>query len=183
MSEREDREFARRIAEPLREPERAQPGFEARVAAAVRAASDRGEAPGVRQARGSFAWLVSPRRLAVSPLGGLALAAGFAALVAATTLAVGGDGGIGESATVAARNRQVVQFAIVAPNANTVTLVGDFNAWDTKTTPMTKGAERTLDGDGSARDWQLSIRFRRRWGYLGGRPRRVDCARGRVWHA
>jgi hypothetical protein len=142
MSEREDLEFAQRVAEPLRAPERAQPDFEARLASGVHAAVDRGEAPWARGrgVRRSFHWLVAPRRLAVSPLAGLALAAGFAALVVGATLVLTEDRGLIAPATVATENGQVVQFAIVAPNASTVTLVGDFNAWDTKTTPMRKGA-------------------------------------------
>jgi hypothetical protein len=144
MSDQEDLEFARRIAEPLRAAERAEPGFEARVASVVRAAVDRGEAPWARSRRGPFGWLVSPRRMEVSPLAGLALAAGFALLVAATTLVISGERADGLPALATAKSSQVVQFAIAAPNANTVTLVGDFNSWDAKTTPMTKGAVEGL---------------------------------------
>jgi 1,4-alpha-glucan branching enzyme len=77
----------------------------------------------------------------------LALAAGFAAVVAATTLALSGEQRVTAPTTASAgsdvtgkNGRQVVHFAIVAPRAGAVTLVGDFNAWDTKTTPMAKGA-------------------------------------------
>jgi hypothetical protein len=149
MTEHENLEFARRIAEPLREPEAVEPAFEARLISAVRAAADRGDAPwisarGQRRRRG---WLVAPRPFAVSPLAGLAVAAGFAAVVAATTLALSGEQRVTASTTasagsdVAGKNgRRVVHFAIVAPTASAVTLVGDFNAWDRKTTPMAKGA-------------------------------------------
>src|SRR5687768_12738509 len=129
MSEREDLEFARRIAEPLREVEPVAPDFETRIVAAVQAAAERGEAPWTRAPRAhrSFAWMVTPRRISVSPLAGLALAAGFAAVVAATTLVLGDEPGGRASTRVAAGRGQVVQFAIVAPNASAVTLVGDFN--------------------------------------------------------
>jgi hypothetical protein len=137
MVDRNDEEFARRIAEPLREPEAVEPAFEARLLSAVRAAAERGEAPWVRTRgrRRSLGWLVTPRRVALSPLAGLALAAGFAALVTASTLAITGDRHVSAPA-----DSRLVHFAIVAPAASAVTLVGDFNAWDTSTTPMTKGA-------------------------------------------
>lgn len=142
MTDREDLEFAKRIAEPLREPELVEPDFEARLRSAVRAAADRGEAPwgSARTPRRRMGWLVAPRSFAVSPLAGLAVAAGFAAVVALTTLALRGEDRVGVAQQT---DRHVVHFAIVAPAANTVTLVGDFNAWDAKTTPMAKGA---IDG-------------------------------------
>jgi hypothetical protein len=145
MTKREDLEFARRIAEPLREPEPVEPAFEARVLSAVRAAADRGDAPWGRapSSRRPMAWLVAPRRVTVSPLAGLAIAAGFAAVVAATTLTLT-TRSVARTAVTEESGRQVVHFAIVAPTASAVTLVGDFNAWNTKTTPMTKGAVEGL---------------------------------------
>ncbi|MGQ0714135.1 MAG: isoamylase early set domain-containing protein [Gemmatimonadaceae bacterium] len=137
MIDREDVEFAKLITEPLRERESVEPAFEARLLSAVRAAVDRGEAPWTQRPARSrrLGWLTAPRHLAVSPVGGLALAAGFAALVATATLAVSGESRGGIPA-----GREVVHFAIVAPRAHNVALVGDFNAWDAKTTPMTRGA-------------------------------------------
>ena len=146
MGERDDMEFARRIAEPLREAEPVEPAFEARLLAAVRAANEQGD---VRWARHSgpkrrLGWLTTPRRLAVSPVAALALAAGFAALVAASTLAI-----TNEQPAPRSNRQQLVQFAIAAPQAKTVALVGDFNAWNTSTIPMTKGA---VDGL-----WMVSV--------------------------
>jgi hypothetical protein len=143
MTERDDLEFAKRIAEPLREPEAVEPDFEARLLTAVRATTERGNParkPG-HERRHSLGWLVAPRRVVVSPLAGLALAAGFATLVAAATLAMTGERDV---RLAEERSREVVHFAIVAPAASTVTLVGDFNAWDTKTTPMSRGAVEGL---------------------------------------
>jgi hypothetical protein len=148
MSDHEDLEFARRIAEPLREPVRVDPVFAVRIASAVRAAADRRDVPWARvhDSRRAFGWLIAPRRFAVSPLAGMAFAAGFAALVAATTLALNGERGVIASMppVTTGSGPEVVQFAIVAPNATSVALVGDFNAWDTTTTPMTKGAVEGL---------------------------------------
>lgn len=143
MNDRDDLEFARRIAEPLREPEPMEPDFEARLLSRARATADRGEAPWItaRRSRRRFGWLVAPRPFAVSPLVGLAVAAGFAAVVATATLALSDDARVGVREE---RSGQVVHFAIVAPNATTVALVGDFNAWNMKTTPMTRGAVEGL---------------------------------------
>lgn len=143
MTERDDHDFARRVAEPLREPEHLEPNFEARIHAAVRAAVARGEvAPARRRRRGrrSLAWIVAPRRFSMSPLAGFAAAAGFAALVASATLALSRDDGVAGQPTAP----QGVQFAIVAPTANRVSLVGDFNGWDASSTLLTKGAVEGL---------------------------------------
>lgn len=140
MTEHEDQEFAKRIAERLREAEPIDPGFEARLLGAVRAAADRGDVPWMQRARTrrSLGWLVAPRTFTIRPVGALALAAGFAGLVAMSTLAVVTD----QREALSAR-AELVHFAIVAPTANSVSLVGDFNGWDAKTIPMTKGA---IDG-------------------------------------
>jgi hypothetical protein len=142
MTDQDDLEFARRIAEPLREPESVKPDFEARLFSSLRNAADRGDAPWMSASgsRRRVGWLVRRRQFAVSPLTGLAIAAAFAAVVAVTTLALRDANRVAADTHI---DRQVVHFAIAAPTANTVTLVGDFNAWDAKTTPMAKGA---IDG-------------------------------------
>jgi hypothetical protein len=156
MVDREDMEFARRIAEPLRDREVVEPDFEARLLSAVRAAANSQETLRVREqkdhggSRRSFDWFVARRKLEVSPLVGLAAAACFAAVVAVTTLASSVEPHMPTGVAVTARTvvnddtRRLVYFAIVAPTARKVTLVGDFNAWDTSTTPMVKGAVEGL---------------------------------------
>lgn len=144
MTERDDHDFAQRIAEPLREQEHVEANFEARIHTAVRAAAARGEGPWARRrrkARRSLRWLVAPRRFSASPLASLTAAAGFAALVASATLTLSRDDG---AVIVQPTPPPGVQFAIVAPTANRVSLVGDFNAWDASSTPMTKGAVEGL---------------------------------------
>ena len=142
MTEREDFQFASRIAKRLREHEPVEPDFEARLLAAVRDAARDGRRRRPGPFGGAMRWLVAPRRLTLSPLGGLALAAGLVAVVAWTTLTVSRDGL--RAPTAAASDRQNVQFAVVAPAADAVALVGDFNEWDTTKTPMTKGAVEGL---------------------------------------
>src|SRR5512143_3540944 len=65
-----------RVADALRRPAPLRPDFDARVMAAVRMA-----APASGGAARGWEWLREPRTLALSPLGGLAIAAGFAAVV------------------------------------------------------------------------------------------------------
>ena len=77
-------------------------------------------------------WAFAPRTIRVSPAGMLALAAGIAALVV-----------FGRTTPPAATPPvpvKVVRFALQAPEASTVALVGDFNDWDTGATPLRPAA-------------------------------------------
>jgi hypothetical protein len=76
-----------------------------------------------------------PRSLAVTPWAAAALTAFL--LVAGAALGVA----LRERARAArdaAVKPEIVQFALVAPTASQVTVVGDFNGWDPAATPMTK---------------------------------------------
>lgn len=147
MSDRDDVMIAQ-IARELKKPERIDPSFDARVMAQLR--SDR--APRMSP----WQWLVRPRSIQLSPLGGLGLAG---AMAAAVMLAVSLRDQPSESAPTADQRAsasgtqpvalpvapgtppvQTVQFVLRAPSARTVTLVGDFNDWDTASTPLQKAA-------------------------------------------
>ena len=132
--------------------------------AAGSASSSRRAQPG--RVAGAWRWLVHPRSVRVSPLGALAAAA--LAFVAATlgmrrdATRPRTDGGTGEypavatgefpavrtsaartAAAPASHTRDTVfvtRFMIVAPGAQHVTLVGDFNDWDKGATPLLKVA-------------------------------------------
>lgn len=82
--------------------------------------------------RRALAWATRPRRVAISPLGAAALAAGIAG---ALFLARGG--------TTASPDVRPVQFVLRAPEARSVSLVGDFNDWDVAADPLhpTRGAD------------------------------------------
>jgi hypothetical protein len=88
--------------------------------------------------RASLASLTRPRTFRVSPL--MALAAGllFALTVAGSVLYVlpspprAARGSIARTAP----GSPIVQFGFVAPHASSVALVGDFNNWDPKATPL-----------------------------------------------
>ena len=146
MCDRDDADLVERLAGPLRAPEPLEPTFEIRLESAVRAAVANGEVAWIRtarthQRRGPRRWLTTRRQLTISPLAGLAAAACFAAIVAGATQLLSGRGLRPEPASVvasvpSAAPREVVHFAILAPNAATVALVGDFNGWDAGATRL-----------------------------------------------
>ncbi len=119
-----------RIAEELRRPVAARAGFDARVMAAVRAV------PPSLPAR-AWEWLSEPRAVALSPLGGLALAAGVAALVLAGIWGASRPGPATVAVGAAAASRpSVVTFVLLAPEARSVAVAGDFDGWDRVRMPM-----------------------------------------------
>ena len=114
------------VIDELRRPVSFDPGFDARVMARVRSA-----APESRW--GALArWWTEPRAIALSPLGGLALAAGVAALLVTGLLVFRRP----PAERLVAEEPQAVQFVFVAPGASRVALVGDFNDWNATTTPL-----------------------------------------------
>lgn len=123
-------EFAARVAAPLKAPVALREGFEARVMAQV--------------AEAARPWWRRRHQLALTPLGGLALAAGFGAL-----MVLGGYGlGARQAASMPAQV-QVVRFVLDAPDAQSVMLAGDFNGWSRVATPM-----ESVDGSGR---WVVSV--------------------------
>ena len=139
-----DEELVERVAAPLRAAEPLEPTFEIRLESAIRASVASGEVAWIRaershQTRGPRHWLTTRRQLAISPLIGLAAAACFAAIVAGGTQLVSARSARPEPTGVIATSasptpREVVHFAILAPGAETVALVGDFNGWNTNAT-------------------------------------------------
>jgi hypothetical protein len=143
----DDAALVARVAPPLRQPEKLGGGFESRVMDAVRAEASAAHAAeaarkargGRIPARGTFGWLLRPRELRLSPLGALALAAGFAAIVSLGTLGVAQRGRLASQLaplTSSAPGVQVVRFVFVDSAAAHVAVAGDFNGWDTATTPL-----------------------------------------------
>jgi hypothetical protein len=131
-----------RIAAELRRPVPLRPDFDARVMAAVRRAIP--SLP-VR----AWTWLREPRVVAVSPLGGLAMAAGLAGLLVVGVLSRQPSAVSRQQAAVSGQQAAVsrqqaavsrqpsavgaaasVTFVFVAPQARSVALAGDFNDWD-----------------------------------------------------
>ncbi|HSQ30702.1 MAG TPA: isoamylase early set domain-containing protein [Gemmatimonadaceae bacterium] len=126
-----DDEFAERIAQPLRAPEVLAPDFEVRLMAQARAEVARQRAV---QARGT--WWTRRRMVMASPLTGLALAAGIAALAAISTLSVARPTVRAPSVAVLHDTVQLVRFVFADSSARSVSLVGDFNGWARERTPL-----------------------------------------------
>ena len=149
----EDDAFAERIASALRMPERAHPSFEKRLMDKVRAEGATLYPTGATTQK---SWWRRERVLRVSPIAGLALAAGISAIVALSTIAIGSRISLRKNATVAASPSppakdtvQLVRFVFVDSHASSVALVGDFNEW-------TKGATE-LKLSGAPGVWAVSV--------------------------
>lgn len=94
-----------------------------------------------------MAWLSEPRRFSMPPIAAAALAAGLVGVGVIGGIAVNRDGRRAEQRpavavvhpqlpdSVAART---VKFVLIAPQASQVSVVGDFNGWDTRATPMSQ---------------------------------------------
>lgn len=145
MTDNELDSFLAGVARELKEPVRLDARLDDRIMAAL--------APEVvsldsRRVRPSLPWY--RRTFAVpAPLGGLAAAAALAGIAAVGALAVRGPqdtrtGSEPVPALVQAANRPVdssaqlqsVQFILPDANAKSVSLIGDFNDWDTSATPL-----------------------------------------------
>ena len=111
----------------------------------------RAEPAPARQPR-LLTWLTEPSRFALPPLAAAALAAGLVGIGVIGGLANNRDGrSAAEQLPAVAVGRpqlpdsiapRTVKFVLVAPQAAKVSVVGDFNRWDTAATPM-KGADGT----------------------------------------
>jgi hypothetical protein len=139
------------IAREARRPVAIDPAARDRVMAAVRAEP-------VPQRRTSV-WgrLLSPRAFTLSPVSGALLAAGLVGIgVLGGTFANNRDGQstVGHPRDAVATRLPVssidtvVKFVYLAPRADKVFLVGDFNGWDTTKTPLSRG------NDGS---WTVTV--------------------------
>ena len=116
-----------RIVAHLRRPVQIDPAVDSRVMEEIAG----GPTPRVSGgASAAWHWLTRPRHIALSPLGGLAIAAGLGALVLIL------PGRRSREAPPAETAARTFQFVVVAPRAARVALVGDFNDWDAARTPM-----------------------------------------------
>jgi hypothetical protein len=126
----ESDEVIERVARTLRGDVMAvAPDFDARVMGRIREEARTAASPRIWQ------WMTRPRTIRVSPLAGLALAAGLAAVV---VMSDGNDRSQGPA--TAARGiatppsvpagEQLTRFVFVNRSASRVALLGDFNDWD-----------------------------------------------------
>lgn len=143
----DDERFARNVAAPLRAAERLDDDFRDRLLAAVRAEPrPAGAAPA---APADIGWWRRARTVRVSPLGGLALAAGVAGLMAASAALAPRLASTPAAPTHVAvappspDTVYVVRFVLSAPSASSVALVGSFNAWDRAATRLRRAGDGT----------------------------------------
>lgn len=146
-----DARFAARIAAPLRAAEHVHPSFEKRLMEKVRA-----EGASLYPAMVSNdLWWKRKRVVRVSPLAGLALAAGIGAIVVVSSLAIGSrmstsaPAGSRTAAAVHQDTVQLVRFVFVDRSAASVELVGDFNEWARGST--------ALQRSGAPGVWAISV--------------------------
>lgn len=152
MPEQQHEELIERIAAELRATPPLDHGFDARVMAEIAALPP--HVPGRMAA--AARWLRQPRTLHVSPLAGLALAAGLVAVLVwrgqpprnlgPTTEPTAAAPGV----LLARHGATLVQFVLVASDAKSVALVGDFNDWEPAATPL-----RNTSGGG----WSVALRL------------------------
>ncbi|MDP9203514.1 MAG: isoamylase early set domain-containing protein [Gemmatimonadota bacterium] len=140
----DDAAFADRVAGPLRAPEPAHPSFEKRLMDKVRM-----EGPALYPVRSSanHSWWRTQRVFKLSPLTGLATAAGISAIIALSGVAVGSrisarsQGSPQQArATTVPDTVQLVRFVFVDSGAASVGLVGDFNEWTRGATELERSA-------------------------------------------
>ena len=136
----EDGAFLEQVAAPLRAAEYAHPSFEKRLMDRVRI-EGASLYPGRATSNGS--WWRTPRVVRLSPLTGLAMAAGISAIIALSGVAIGSrisarSPASTRTAQLNSRNETVelVRFVFADPRATRVELVGDFNAWTRGTTQL-----------------------------------------------
>ena len=132
MAERDHR--LEQAIEVLKAPVSLDSALDQRIMAEIAA----GPAPKYRRGPGrrTWEWLKRGRTIRVSPIGGLAAAAAFAALILAGRAWLVPETPIPASLLSPAVEPSVAQFVLVAPAATTVSLVGDFNDWSSSATPM-----------------------------------------------
>ena len=130
----ENEDSLERVIETLKEPVEIDPTLDQRVMAIIER-----DAPSATTAQRH--WLSSWRTLRLSPLGGLATAAALAAVALTASLLTRPRESAAPADVVAAGEPgQVTQFVLVAPDADSVTLVGDFNDWSFSKTHLARQA-------------------------------------------
>ena len=148
MDERDEEMMIEKIAQTLRDEPIRKPGpsFDAKVMAAIKW----GDLEKPSRARAAARWFTQSRTISLSPFTGLLAAASilvvayFGANTAVRSMIsnaqpsqqVATIGNPDGTTMVSSNGTQMVQFVLVAPDAKSVSLVGDFNDWDAAATPL-----------------------------------------------
>jgi hypothetical protein len=123
------------------------PEFEDRVMASVRLSERPIAVERRRRVFGISNWATASQTVELSPRGGLAIAAGLAAVLA-TGIWLGRQSvalptpARAPMVATAGQGVREVEFVLVAPGASRVVLVGDFNGWSHGATPL-RASERS----------------------------------------
>ena len=123
-----------RMIEALKEPVAIDPALDSRIMSSIEQLPQPGRGTGLRT-------LLVPRwTLRVSPLGGLAAAAALAAVALAAALLMRPQQTAAPQVAVAAPTEQpkVIQLVLIAPDAKSVAVVGDFNDWSDSATRLVR---------------------------------------------
>jgi hypothetical protein len=148
VSEHEIDPFIEDIAAELRRPVRFDSTFESRVMAEL----DPSAVPLPMERKSSTPWLLRPRTFYVSPLAGLAVAAGLVAIITmsvlrtspSTELAAVPDTSFvlpGPEIRVANPAPVSAPFTYIDRNAKSVAVVGNFNDWDATKNVLTRTSD------------------------------------------
>jgi hypothetical protein len=139
--------LARAAAALRRSPPSIGPGFDERVMSAVRQCEQPRAVERRRRVFGTSRWATASDRIDLSPLRGLAIAAGLAAILGIGILLGRQSVSLSNSPVVVASSvpdreaMRQVEFVLAAPRASHVALVGDFNEWNPGATPL-RASER-----------------------------------------
>jgi hypothetical protein len=131
-----------RVVDTLKEPVRLDPDLNRRVMAEV----EQLPPPTARDSHtpSLLSWLRQRRTFQMSPLSGLAAAAVLATLILVSWMVgprgttMPGDAAVRLSEKL---SEQLTQFVLVAPEAASVAVVGDFNDWSFSATPLVRQAK------------------------------------------
>ena len=154
MSDHEHDPFIEDIAGELRRPVRFDSSFESRVMASL----DPSVVPLPVGRKASTPWILRPRTFYVSPLAGLAVAAGLVAIITMSVMRTVPDAQLAaadSSQFVLPTSSQVVSvaetpvvpstfaepFTYIDSNAKSVAVVGSFNGWDSTKNMLTRSAD------------------------------------------
>lgn len=145
MTDSELHPYVEWIASEARRPVLMDSGARDRIMAAVRAEPMPAPIPAWRR-------LMQPRVFHLSPVGSALLAAGLVGIGVLTGVASANRGGrdaverprLGVAVPQPPVSDTMFKFVIVAPQAEKVSLVGDFNDWDEAKTPMVRSGKSGL---------------------------------------
>jgi len=151
VSEHEHDPFIEEIAGELRRPVRFDSTFESRVMASL----DPSVVPLPIGRKASTPWILRPRTFYVSPLAGIAVAAGLVAIITMSVIRTTPSTQVAAndpSAIVLPDNSTIVRvaavptvyaepFTFIDSTARSVAVVGSFNGWDSTKNVLTRSAD------------------------------------------